>query len=188
MQQNRYIDALLSHNEKIIADIYKNFFPPVEYFIINNNGTKRDAQDIFQKALMIVFLKAKRTDFKLTCKFNYFLNRICQWQWKNELRRKTRKYISVEGSDVIIENPIIEQRLLMKEQESLYQEKFNELTPRGQMLLKLFFEGKKHEEIADIMGFANADVAKKQKCVYQAQLIEKIKKDRRYRELKFGTG
>lgn len=182
-----YIDGLLENDSSVIKKMYKLFFPRIEAFVLKNRGRKADAWDVFQDALIVILKRVKKQDFELVCDFYIFLFGVCRFVWMNKLRLYDNNHSELTITTEIFEDPVVWQMLVEEEQKKLYEEKLRELTDRGQMVMRLFFkEGKKHREIAKIMGFKNENVAKKQKAVYQKQLTQKIQRDWRYREVWFG--
>ncbi len=64
--------------------------PKVERLVRNNSGTRADAKDLFQDALIILLGKAKEEGFTLTCSISTYLFAICRNKWQEELRRRGR--------------------------------------------------------------------------------------------------
>ena len=55
----RYIEGILSDDDKILREIFKEFYPPIKKYILKNNGSTSDAQDLFKEALKIIYLQSK---------------------------------------------------------------------------------------------------------------------------------
>lgn len=179
-----YIEGLLNDDSKIISEMYQRFLPRIEVFIGKNSGNQTDAKDIFQAALLVILKNIKRADFELDSKFYVYLFGICRFKWMNELSGSGRHPLPIEEMDEVFDEPLVIQMLLQEELQQLCDEKLRELPARGQQLLTLFWAGHRFKEIAEIMSYASAASARKEKCKHQKQLIEKIQKDIRYEELR----
>ena len=73
--------------EHVIKYLYR-FSGRVKKYVIENNGTKDDALDIFQEALVIFCQKVNDRNFTLTSKPETFLYGIAKNLWRNESRKK----------------------------------------------------------------------------------------------------
>lgn len=56
---NYYINGLKTQNEKIILEIYTNYFPSVRHFLLQNSGQEMDTQDVFQKAIIQIMTRVQ---------------------------------------------------------------------------------------------------------------------------------
>jgi RNA polymerase sigma factor (sigma-70 family) len=74
---------------KALVELYAHL-PKVERMVRNNSGTRADAKDLFQDALIILFGKAKEDGFALSCSIGTYLFAICRNRWQEELRRRGR--------------------------------------------------------------------------------------------------
>lgn len=74
---------------KALVKLYAHL-PKVERMVRNHGGTRADAKDLFQDALIILLGKAKDEAFVLTCSIGTYLYAICRNRWQEELRRRGR--------------------------------------------------------------------------------------------------
>jgi len=74
---------------KALVQLYAHL-PKVERMVRNHGGTRADAKDLFQDALIILLGKAKDEVFTLTCSIGTYLYAICRNKWQEELRRQGR--------------------------------------------------------------------------------------------------
>lgn len=138
--------------------------------VLKNSGTEEEAKDIYQDALVVLWQKAKSPDFILSSKISTYLYSVCMNLWRKELARKS-KLTSNEGFDHGEEMPLEE-----KEKNQLIQNCLNELGDTcRQILLYYYFDRLSMAEIAEKMGFANADTAKTKKYKCKQELDKKIK-------------
>lgn len=75
--------------QKALVKLYAHL-PKVERMVRNNSGTRADAKDLFQDALIVLLGKVKEHDFTLSCSISTYLFAICRNKWQEELRRQGR--------------------------------------------------------------------------------------------------
>ncbi len=154
-----------------IKALYKHY-STVRGLVMKNSGSKQDAEDIYQEALIILFRKIKEPDFKLTSSLSTFLIGICRFQWLGELRKRK---ISVGDFEREIDSAHIETYSSFIEEESKFKTAEEALLKVGEKcrdLLRLFyFEKLDFKVIATRIGLANERVAKNQKyrCLEKAR-------------------
>jgi RNA polymerase sigma factor (sigma-70 family) len=80
----------LSHKEagEIFRRLYKSSFPAVRGYIVKNNGSSEDAEDIFQEAMIIISGKFNDNGFKLSSSLNTYLFSVCRNLWLHKLRER----------------------------------------------------------------------------------------------------
>ena len=75
------IEGIKKQNEKVIAEIYSQYFPSVRHFIYRNNGSIDDARDIFNDAIVVVLMKAREGTLELKCSLKTYVYAICRNLW-----------------------------------------------------------------------------------------------------------
>ncbi len=149
------------------------YLPVVKKFILKNNGTRQEAEDIFQEGLVIFCNKATKNNFALTCSINTYIYSICKLLWLNELKKKNKsiKNNSIELTDKYlideINTDIEEDKPILKAQQAVMQ-----LGQKCREILELFYFKKlSMKEIALKVGFASEKGAKNQKyrCIEKAK-------------------
>ncbi len=75
------ISALRQGDSKALEIIYKQHYPAILHFIIQNNGTDQDAKDLYQEAVIILYEKLRQEHFLLTCQIKTFLYSVCRKLW-----------------------------------------------------------------------------------------------------------
>jgi hypothetical protein len=78
----------------------------------------------------------------------------------------------------------IEADLEKVDEQNLFWSAFQQLGEECQKLLRLFFDKEKMAKIAEMMGYGSEGYAKKRKFQCKEKLVELIKTDRRFDELK----
>ena len=156
-------------HDKALRFIYNQFFNPIARYIKNNNGSKDDAEDIFQDGIITLFHKVRERQFKLEGSIMGYLFAICKNLWLNKLRQHNRE---TSLSEAPLETWMVH----------LPSEHLPELSERGQQIVNLikqlkedcqeilhyfYFDNLKMALIAKKMSFANEQSArnKKSKCM-----------------------
>jgi RNA polymerase sigma factor (sigma-70 family) len=151
---------------KAVKGLY-TAFPSVRKMILTNAGSKEDAEDIFQEALLILYKKVKDGNFILSSALSTYLNGIARNLWYMQLRKKNKENLTFDFNDVA--------EVFVTEEENQYQlaeMAFNLLGEKCKQLLLLFYFRKKSmQEVAGALGFSNERVAKNQKyrCIEKAK-------------------
>lgn len=174
MTDEEIIQSLQQGNQTAALKKLYQYYPAVRQMILQNNGNRHDAEDIYQEALIILCRKLKEKDFQLTSGLKTFLYSISRLQWMNELRKR-KKDIST-SLDVTGEKESEIEKLngYLREEEKFKKAEtaLMKLGNKCQKLLQLFYAQKKtFKEIADALDFSNEKVAKNQKyrCMEKAR-------------------
>jgi len=159
---------------KLAKHLYR-YFPVIQKFILKNSGTKEEAEDVFQDALIIFFNKVNNGAFKLESTLNTYLFGISKNLWHVQLRKRKNEIVSdlYTVNSASIENDInsaIEENL--KFQKAL--EAVSSLGDRCKSLLLMFYYKKMSmAEIAKKTGVSSEKLVKNQKyrCIEKAKEI-----------------
>jgi RNA polymerase sigma factor (sigma-70 family) len=178
------IKEIQSGSQKALQYLYKLHFAMIENLIRKNNGSEEDAQEIYQEAMLVVYEKLQKPDFKLSCSLKTYIYSVCRNMWMYQLRKneqnQTRfsdfeQFIPVEEA-IAGENP---------EYEAMLGEVMNLIDDKCKQLLELFYyHGFSLEIIAEKLGYNNGNTAKskKNKCMDKArdkakELVEKFHRE-----------
>lgn len=183
-KDQHFIAALLTNNHVGIQAIYDQFFPRIKNMVIKNSGKEEDAWDVFQDALIVIYKKAQQPDFELTSAFYSFLYGVAYRIWLKKISSSKYRQVTFEQVGAFSSEEDFELLLFQQEQEKLYRDKFVLLRPKCQSILQLFVEKVKMSVIAQKLGYASENAAKKAKHVCKKQLVALIKADARFQELK----
>jgi len=169
------IQDLKGENTNAFGNLYKEYFPAVNRFIIHNKGNTEDAEDIFQDTMMVLLEKLRQDNFQLTASIKTYIMAISKNLWLKRL--KNNRY-ETEFSETYT-NRFYEEISLAIESEKSYMDKLQNLlhkiTKHCQGLIHdMFFKEKTVEEIQKNYGYSNKHTLQNQKykCVEQ---IKKVK-------------
>jgi len=174
MNDSKIIEALRSNNQKkIIVGLYR-YMPKIQGLIVAKGGTKQDAQDIFQEALIILCEKVQEVDFNIKSSLNTYLFGICRFLWMNELKKRKR-HQEIDFDMELTPQQVSEMESTIEDSSRIIMLEtiLSELGQRCLELLTLFYyKSLKMAEIAKKMKFKSDKIAKNQKykCIERAKL------------------
>jgi RNA polymerase sigma factor (sigma-70 family) len=156
------IDKIRQEDRRTLSDIYKEVYPMVEKYILDNSGNANDAQDIFQDAFYILIKKVSDESFELTSKLSTFLFGISKNLWLKKLTKKkldVADYTNEVKSDLISieEEKNLSKNKLLKGCIELLGE------PCKTIIVQFYFMQTSMKEIAEMLHYTNANNAKNQK-------------------------
>lgn len=158
--------------DRAIKKVY-SYFPVVKKFVLHNSGSKEEAEDVFQDALIIFIKKVKEDNFVLTSAINTYLFSVCRFIWMEELRRKHKQMN--ESSAMAFEyyqNQELEDDIKADSMQKLAQQAVQSIGEKCQQILIMFYYKKiSMKNIATALNFASEKVAKNQKyrCMEKAK-------------------
>ncbi len=178
-------EGLLKNDPFVNKRMYDEFYPKIKRMVTANSGNADDAWDVFQEAMIIIYKRALKPDFMLTCPFYNFLYPICRFVWLRKLdERKRRPKVTIQDEDGYIDEANIEDVIHQTERHALYKEKFALLGEKCRQIMQLVFNKKKMREIAVILNYNNEQTAKQQHYKCKKKLIALVREDIRFTELK----
>jgi RNA polymerase sigma factor (sigma-70 family) len=189
MKNNKYTDqdiiqGILQQNKDVLLFIYKHNFLTIKYYIEKNNGSEKDAEDIFQDTLIVLFNKVRNNDLELTSSFDTYLFTIAKFQWLKVLRHnKTHNVDLKECDQFITENPEIIEDLILAERKKLVIQHFNEISEECKKIFRHLINGWTLDEITKLMGYNSVQHTKNRRLKCKKFLITRIMNNPRFKEL-----
>ena len=161
-KEHKLIEGIVNNDYKTISKVYHANYNLVKTLVINNSGSEDDAQDIYQDSMMVLIDKLN-AGMELNCKISSFLYSVARNLWLKRLKKdKLNQQLTKE--DII---PIEEDLDLYNENEQkliTIKSALKSLGERCQELLeKYYLNNLRMAEIANQMGYTNADNVKNQK-------------------------
>jgi RNA polymerase sigma factor (sigma-70 family) len=173
------VEALRKGEPHAFEEVYRQYYRMVEDLVLRLNGTRNDAQDVFQEGLLVLVKKLREPGFRLTAKLSTYLYAINRNLWL-KMNGKSGREVSYEPGDlgnfVFAEND--PSPLTAEAEDALINtmnEKLQELEEGCRSVLMLaFYQQCSHAEIADRLGYAEAFVkVKKFRCLeYLRKLLK----------------
>ena len=170
MTDEEILQRIRKGDETALDYLYKEHYKMMLRLVTKNSGNEDEAQDVFQEALIVVWQKAHKEDFVLTAKLSTYIYSICQNLWRKELERKSKlSNETIEGATSSNDEAQERIRIVRECIASLGE-------TCKKVLFYYYFDELSMQDIADKMGFANADTAKTKKYKCKKELDEYVKK------------
>lgn len=163
--------------EEAVRAIYSDHYKRLTGYILQNNGNRQDAEDIFQEVVLAFIELVKRNKFREESSINTFLYSINRHAWLNELKRRGRalqREVKYEQGLEKMEadtSQFIDDRDNRARIASLVEglgEKCREI------LLAFYFKKKSIKEILQETGYENEQVVRNKKYLCLKKLEQKL--------------
>jgi len=181
--EKEIIQGIISGDEMILKSFYRQNLGSVKKHILKQGGSIEDTEDIFQDALVVLFLKLQDNETVVNSSIHGYFYGICKNLWLNHARKERKWMIA----DILVEEQpddklIITEEIFQKDRKKLFHTYFINLQETTKQLWQLFFEEKSSQEIAIVTGYTENYVRKK-KYETKKKMIKNISKDPIFREL-----
>ena len=176
------ISGIRRRNSAVIDHVYESCYPDIRKLILTNRGNEHDVKDIFQEAMMVIYLKIIEQGLEQRVKFKTYLYSVCRFLWLQELEKRAMSSTSHKGIDEVRAEGGIDDKKAEAEQK-IYIKHFAELSDECQTVLNMYFQKASMEEIAVVMGYKNVQIAKDKKYRCKKSLMSKIQGNPEYKLL-----
>ena len=138
---------------------------PIVTLVTRNGGSVDDAEDVLQEAVVILWEKIRSGSFEERAALSTFVYAVARRIWSRRLRRNIREPGGQIDADTLpSEGPDMDEIMIHHEETQRVADAVARLDPTCRSLLVLFYwEDLSMDEIAGMLGFANADTAKAKK-------------------------
>ncbi|MEP2937643.1 MAG: sigma-70 family RNA polymerase sigma factor [Gilvibacter sp.] len=178
---SQFSQGFLDGDPVVLEVLYKRVFPNVLSYVQSHDGSKKDAEDIFQNALLVVFVKIKEEKTNIKAIDSYLFT-VCRNLWRREAAKN--RVTNIEKVTLWSKEIDLSAFYLEQEQFDLYREKFELLTEQCKELLGMSFAKVGYDAIVKAFNYASQLVARQRVFKCKNRLIELIKKDPRFIDLK----
>ncbi|MEO1516828.1 MAG: sigma-70 family RNA polymerase sigma factor [Bacteroidota bacterium] len=174
-----FLESLRSPDERLrdeaLKAMYFHFYPKMEDYILRNSGTKVDAADVFQDAIVVFFTKLVKHDLQLNCSIYTYLRSICRNRWLSDLRLQKRTTELEPASQEQPSDEDVLQTLLKDEQEKMVAKVLGQMGEDcRKVLIFYYFDKLRMKKIAELMRYSNEQVARNKKSTCLRRLRELI--------------
>lgn len=160
-----------------ITYIYEAHYELLARFIVNNNGTQQDAQDIFQEVVVAFINLVRLGKFRGESSIKTFLYALTRNLWLNELKRRNRTVVREKKYEMKNERkePTISTQVESREASKQLLQVMNELGESCKQILLLFYYGNESmKEIVAKTAYENEQVVRNKKYKCLKKLEEKL--------------
>jgi RNA polymerase sigma factor (sigma-70 family) len=162
-------------NESIKA-IYRAYYDSLSWYVINNSGSRQDAEDIFQEVVVAFIDLVQKNKFRGESTVKTFLFSLNRYSWLNELKRRNRALVREEKYEMGQERLEMDAGAMIADREG--KEEIVKLVSQlgetcRKILLLFYYENLSMKEILDNMHYENEQVVrnKKYKCLKQLEQL-----------------
>ena len=176
----KILDLIRKGDEDALVILYESNRRPILAYVARNNGTLDDAKDLLQESLVVLWERVRSGRFEYKARLNTFIYATVKNMWSQRLRARNREISGdldpdehEDFSASILEN------LIATEQAAMVRDALGKIGEQCRKLLLLFYwEELSMDDIAEQLGFANADTVKAKKYQCKKALEELLKKSR----------
>ena len=156
------IQKIREQDTKTLTAIYREIYPMMEKYVLDNSGSRDDARDIFQDAMFLLIKKVQNVNFELTSKLSTFLFGIGKNLWLKKLT-KNKVDLNAYADDLKLNAVSEEEHTKLDRTKVMYDciEKLGE--PCKTIIVQFYFLKTSMQEIAEMLNYTNANNAKNQK-------------------------
>jgi RNA polymerase sigma factor (sigma-70 family) len=157
-----------------IKTIYRNNFESLSWYVMNNNGNRQDAEDVFQEVVVSFIELVQKDKFRGESTVKTFLFSLNRHTWLNELKRRGRALAREEKYEKNQEKTEMDVSHFIAGREAKGQvlqlmEQIGETCKK--ILLMFYYENLSITEILENLHYENEQVVrnKKYKCLKQLE-------------------
>ena len=169
------LDDLRAGNNRGFETLYRHCYPSIERFVLQNNGDRHQAKDLFQETLLIVLSALHDPAFQLTSSLKTYTFAISKNLWLKQLRTSARWTNLDDTAELNNVAASVETETPPTAYETV-KAILAKLTAHCQALLSaIFFLRKEMTDIVQDEGYASVHSAQNQKykCLQQARKVGK---------------
>jgi RNA polymerase sigma factor (sigma-70 family) len=160
--------------DETIKAIYRNHFDSLSWYVLNNSGSRQDAEDVFQEVVVNFIDLVQKDKFRGESTIKTFLFSLNRHIWLNELKRKGRALAREEKYERGQEKAELDTSHLIagREEKAEVVRLVGELGESCRKILLLFYyENLSMKEILEATDYENEQVVrnKKYKCLKQLE-------------------
>ncbi len=174
----RLLDRIRRGDEDALVTLYRQSLRSVTALVTRNSGTDRDADEVLQEALVVLWERVRQKRYRHTARIETFLYATARNLWLRRLARMRRESPrEIDPEESISEDPSPLDMLIEEEESAMIGDALRKLGEPCRTLLVLFYwEEASMEEIASRLGFANPETAKSKKYQCKKALQEMLKR------------
>lgn len=155
--------------DETIKAIYRGHFDSLSWYVMNNSGSRQDAEDIFQEVIVAFIDLVQKDKFRGESTVKTFLFSLNRFTWLNELKRRGRALAREEKYERGQEKVELDTSAIIADREGKA-EVVRLVAELGEIcrkiLLLFYYENLSMKEILETMHYENEQVVrnKKYKC------------------------
>jgi RNA polymerase sigma factor (sigma-70 family) len=170
----------LANDERYFSQVYNEYKDYSLRFLRKMYNDDDLLKDIYQDATIVLYENAKKSNFKLTCSIQTYLNSICRNRLLSLRRNKVNTLVNADDFDPNISDWFVEEKYDEEKEERLtaIENALIKLKEAGgqcyQILKMQYYERISMGKIARILGMKNEDSAKSQASKCRSKLKKSV--------------
>jgi len=171
--------------DKALVYLHRQLFTMTRQFVLQHGGSKEDAEDVLQEGLIAFFKMARTGRLPQELNAEAYLYTICKNKWFR--KAKTASKLETTGlseaqTDIPYED--VQIRATIEDEKSYLLNILQQRLGRVcyQILVYFYYEGRKMKEIAQLLSYDNAQVAKNKKSKCMKQLRELVEAEPEFKK------
>jgi RNA polymerase sigma factor (sigma-70 family) len=162
---SKLLDALRNGDEEALVELFRQNRQPIASFVRRNQGSEDDAEDVLQEAVVVLWQRVRSGSFEYQAKLSTFIYATAKNIWFRRLARYRREFHATDETlDLATDDATPLEALEENERVLAVQKAMEQIgNPCRDLLLLFYWEELSMEEIANKLGFANADTVKSKK-------------------------
>jgi RNA polymerase sigma factor (sigma-70 family) len=172
------IEAIHKGTDRDLLEfLYKSILPQVTRYVLKNNGSREDAFDIFQDAVVAFHRFVRENKFREEGNPEAFIFCVSRNLWINKTKKEKRQVRMTENYDRYEDDASIAiEGIITEERAAIIKKMLSKLGKKCEELLKLsIYDEMSLRDICIRMGFTSEDAVKTQKYKCKQRLIGFIK-------------
>src|SRR5512135_230848 len=93
----RILDLMRKGDEEALVTLYRSNRQPITAFIVRNNGTSDDAEDMLQDALVVLWERVRTGRFEYAARLDTFVYATVKNMWMRRLFRKRHEVAETQN-------------------------------------------------------------------------------------------
>jgi len=164
-EDTHILNGIRTGDETALVQLYRSNRKSITAFLLRNNGTADDAEDMLQEALVILWERVRAGRHEYSARLSTFIFATVRNLWLRRLARKRRESPAAHPEDDFADGSLstLDQMIDEERTESVRSALEALGEPCRTLLLLFYWEELSMEDIARRLGFANADTAKSKK-------------------------
>lgn len=174
----------IHEQEEALTYLYQQLYKKVVAFIVKNNGSEIDAEDIFQDGLLAFMKMVKQDKIEVGVKVEAYIFSICRNLWYKKLQKAKREVALSDDFETVEVEEIKLQKIISKEKSVLLKEILESLGGScSEILIAFYYEQLSMEEIVKKMDLSSVQVAKNKKYLCMKKLQKLVKESSFYKSM-----
>lgn len=184
---NQILIGLKAGNYTVFDFLYSKYRDKVIEYVVKNNGSETEAEDVLQDSIVNVYKRLKISDIIIDKNFDVYFTTVYRNNWRTIAKIKNKRTFTDEfPEDLIFEEIDFYKEYQYAQFHRLTAIKFKELKSDCQKIIEQYYTHKKSlNEIAYLMEYENVQSVRNKKHRCLEYLRELIKNHTNYKNLSY---